>query len=69
MAATRTTETLGVRITPDEKAQLEAEARAHGVTLSTLVYRRALNQPVVKRPRGRRPQHERQQDEGLFMTG
>lgn len=58
--------TLGLRVTTQEKAALEAEAAAEGITLSVLLYRRVFDKPDARRPRGRRRKHEREQPEGLF---
>lgn len=64
------TESIGVRLTVDEKAQLEALAAAEGVSVSLFVYRRVMNRPDAQRPRGRRPKVQRAQPEELFqMTG
>jgi len=64
--------TVGVRVSAAEKAQLEADARAEGVSVSTLIYRRTFNKPDARRPQGRRPKHDPSADEaidGLLMTG
>ena len=57
-------------MSPEEKAQLEAEAKADGVSVSLLIYRRVFDKPDAERRVGRKPKHARNQAEGLFpMTG
>lgn len=68
MAEGRTT--VSTMVSVEERSQLEAEAAAEGVTLSTLLYRRALNKPDAERRPGRPAKHARTQPEGIFsMTG
>jgi hypothetical protein len=55
-----------VTVSPEEKAALEAQAAAEGVTVSLLVYRRAFNKPDAQIKRGRRPKHAPSQPERLF---
>jgi hypothetical protein len=57
--------TIGVRVTAAEKAQLAEEAAAEGVTLSTLLYRRAMNKPDARRPQGKRPKDDPQADQPI----
>lgn len=54
-----------VIVTPEEKAQLEAEARAQGISVGLLVYRRVFDKPDAQRPRGPKPRHTRNQREEL----
>lgn len=57
-------------VSPEEKAQLEADAKAAGVSVSLLMYRRIFDKPDAERRVGRKPKHPRNQPEGLFpMTG
>ena len=59
-----------VRVTPEEKRQLEAQAEAERISVGLLMYRRIFDKPEAERPRGRKPKHGRDQSEGLFqMTG
>lgn len=61
------TTAVATSVTFDEKAQLQADAAAEGVTVSALIYRRVFNKPDAERRVGRPPQN---QPEGLFpMTG
>lgn len=53
-------------LTTEEKKQLQRMADAEGVSLSLFMYRRVFNKPDAERPRGRKPKHARDQDEGLF---
>lgn len=66
MTSSVTTTSISVRLTDAEKAQLEREAEAEGITTALLVYRRALNKPDAERKRGRKPKHDPNQPEGLF---
>lgn len=59
--------TAALRLTHSEKAQLQAEADAEGITISVLLYRRAFGVPDANHARGRVPGA---QQEALFqMTG
>lgn len=69
-ARPRADATVGVRMTSEEKAQLAREAAAEGVTLSTLVWRRAFNRPHAIRRQGNQPKHTVDDEiEGFGMTG
>jgi len=61
---------VNMRLSPEEKAQLDAEAEAQGVTVATLVYQRVFNKPDVVRRVGR-PRKEKtdQPIEGLERLG
>lgn len=62
--------TVGVRMTSQEKAQLAEEAAAEGVTLSTLLWRRAFNRPDASRHWGNKPKETVDNEiEGLSLTG
>jgi hypothetical protein len=58
-----------VTVSPEEKAALEAEAAAEGVTVSLLVYRRTFNKPDAQIRRGRRPKHATQPERLFDKTG
>lgn len=63
--------TIGTSVSDDEYARLEAEARREGITISTLVYRRVMNDPTAERRPGRPRRHGRtnvQQEELPLQT-
>lgn len=61
-------ETVSLRVTPEEKEAVLAEAEREGVTVSVLLYRRIFNAPDAHRHVGRPPRYRREQDEELFAA-
>lgn len=56
-------------VTTAEKAELESQAAAEGISVSLLIYRRVFNKPEETRRPGRKPKHDRGQAEELPLTG